>query len=122
MADIFVSYSQKDRDRVKRLVDALTAEGYDIWWDLKIRAGESFDELIESTLEKVSCVVGVWSQHSVRSEWVRAESAWAKDRGIFLSVRIDHEARLPLKFYHVYSASLADWHGSRNDPRFRRLV
>jgi hypothetical protein len=34
MADIFVSYSQKDRDRVKRLVDALTAEGYDIWWDL----------------------------------------------------------------------------------------
>jgi formylglycine-generating enzyme required for sulfatase activity len=122
MADIFISYSQQDRDRVKRLVDALSAEGYEVWWDLKIRAGESFDELIEGTLEKVSCVVGVWSRHSVRSEWVRAESAWAKDRGIFVSVRIDDEARLPLKFYNVHTASLADWDGSRDDPRFRRLV
>lgn len=56
MADIFISYSQKDRATVKRLVDALTAEGWFVWWDLKIRAGESFDELIESTLERVSCV------------------------------------------------------------------
>jgi len=121
MADIFVSYAQKDRTWVKRLVGALTAEGYDVWWDLMIRAGESFDELIESTLEKVSCVVGVWLQHSVRSEWVRAESAWAKDRGIFVSVRID-EARLPLKFYHVHTASMADWSGDRDDPLFHRLV
>jgi len=68
MADIFISYSQRDRERVRRLVDALTAEGYEVWWDLKIRAGESFDELIESTLEKVSCVVDVWSASSVQSE------------------------------------------------------
>jgi len=85
MADIFISYSQKDRPWVKCLVDALSAEGYEVWWDLEIRAGESFDELIESTLEKVSCVVGVWSKNSVKSEWVRAESAWAKDRGLFVS-------------------------------------
>ncbi|MFZ0257876.1 MAG: toll/interleukin-1 receptor domain-containing protein, partial [Gammaproteobacteria bacterium] len=122
MADLFISYSQKDRDRVERLVDALTAEGYEVWWDLKIRAGESFDELIEGTLEKVSCVVGVWSHSAVKSEWVRAESAWAKDQGIFVSVCIDDGARLPLKFYHVHTASLADWDGARDDLRFRRLV
>jgi formylglycine-generating enzyme required for sulfatase activity len=122
MAYIFISYSQKDRDRVERLVNALTAEGYEVWWDLKIRSGESFDEVIERTLEKVSCVLGVWSKNAVKSEWVRAESAWAKDHGIFVSVRIDDEARLPLKFYHVHTASLADWTGSRDDPRFRRLV
>jgi len=81
MADIFVSYSQKDRTRVKQLVDALTAEGYAVWWDLEIRAGESFDERIESMLEQVYCVVGVWSNNSVKSRWVRAESAWAKALG-----------------------------------------
>jgi formylglycine-generating enzyme required for sulfatase activity len=122
MADIFISYSQKDRDRVARLVDALTAEGYEVWWDLKIRAGESFDELIESTLERVACVVGVWSQSSVKSEWVRAESAWARDRGIFVSVRIDDEARLPLKFYNVHTTSLARWNGSPDAAEFRSLV
>jgi formylglycine-generating enzyme required for sulfatase activity len=122
MADIFISYSQKDRARVKRLVDALKAEGWVVWWDLNIRAGESFDELIENTLDRVSCVVGVWSQHSVKSEWVRAESAWAKDQGIFVSVRIDDEARLPLKFYHVHTANLSSWDGSRDAASFRSLV
>jgi hypothetical protein len=98
------------------------AEGYKVWWDLQIRAGQSFDQLIESTLEKVSCVVGVWSQDSVKSEWVRAESAWAKDQGIFVSVRIDDEARLPLKFYQVHTTSLAAWNGSPEDAEFRSLV
>jgi formylglycine-generating enzyme required for sulfatase activity len=122
MADVFLSYSQKDRARVKPLFDALTAEGYKVWWDLQIRAGESFDERIESTLEKVSCVVGVWSKDAVRSEWVRAESAWAKDQGIFVSVRIDDDARLPLKFYHVHTTSLAAWNGSPAAAEFRSLV
>jgi hypothetical protein len=89
---------------------------------LQIRAGESFDQLIESTLEKVSCVVGVWSKNSVKSEWVRAESAWAKDQGIFVSVCIDDDARLPLKFYHVHTASLAGWNGAPEAAEFRSLV
>jgi len=122
MADIFISYAQKDRDRVAPLVEALTAEGYDVWWDLRIRAGESFDELIESTLERVSCVVGVWSKHSVKSEWVRAECAWAKDQRVFVSVRIDEDARLPLKFYNVHTPSLADWAGSRTAENYRSLL
>ena len=122
MSDIFISYSQNDRDRVKRLVDAFSAEGYDVWWDLNIRAGESFDERIEGMLEKVSCVVGVWSNTSVNSEWVRAESGWAKDRDIFVSVRIDNEARLPLKFYYVHTANLTGWNGARDSAEFRSVL
>ncbi|WP_089727730.1 SUMF1/EgtB/PvdO family nonheme iron enzyme [Candidatus Thiosymbion oneisti] len=122
MADIFISYSQQDRRRVKPLVDALTAEGYEVWWDLKICAGESFDELIESTLEKVRCVVTVWSQHSVTSEWVRAESAWAKDQGKFVSIRIDGDIKLPLKFYNVHTRSLVGWTGTRDSAAFRDLL
>jgi hypothetical protein len=113
---------EKDRAWVKRLVDALTAEGWAVWWDLKIRSGESFDRAIERTLRGVRAVVAVWSKNAVKSEWVRAESAWAKDQDIFVSVRIDDGARLPLKFYHVHTASLADWDGARDDTRFRRLV
>lgn len=122
MADIFISYSQKDRARVKRLVDALSVEGYKVWWDLDIRAGESFDQLIEATLKRVRCVVAVWSRHSVKSEWVRAESAWAKDRNRLVSIRIDEGLELPLKFYHVHTKSMTLWDGARDDPRFRKLV
>gem|GEM_PF-6592330 len=68
MANIFISYSQMDCQRVEPLVDTLTAEGYEVWWDLKIGCGESFYEPIETTLGKVWGVVTVWSQHSVASE------------------------------------------------------
>jgi hypothetical protein len=122
MADIFISYSQKDRDRIKGLVEALTSEGYDVWWDLNIRAGESFDQLIEDTLKQVKCVVAVWSRHSVGSEWERAESAWAKDRGKLVSIRVDADAELPLKFYHVHTQSMAGWDGARSSPAFRELL
>ncbi|WP_089728044.1 SUMF1/EgtB/PvdO family nonheme iron enzyme [Candidatus Thiosymbion oneisti] len=122
MADIFISYSQQDRQRVKPLVDALTAEGYQVWWDLEIRAGEPFDELIESTLKKVQCVITVWSQHSVASEWVRAESAWAKDRGKVVSIRIDDGIELPIKFYNVHTPSLVGWTGARDATAFQVLL
>ncbi|WP_133513247.1 toll/interleukin-1 receptor domain-containing protein [Candidatus Thiosymbion oneisti] len=98
MADIFISYLQQDRRRVKPLVDALIAEGYQVWWDLEIRAGESFGRRIEAMLKKVRCVVTVWSQHSVDSEWVYAESTRAKDRGKFVPIRIDEGIELPLPF------------------------
>ncbi len=122
MADIFISYSQKDRQRVGFLVDALTAEGYQVWWDREIRAGESFDELIESTLKRVRCVVAVWSQHAVASEWVRAESAWAKDHAKLVSIRIDEEIELPLKFYNVHTLGLVGWEGPRDATGFQALL
>jgi len=122
MADIFISYSQKDRRRVEPLVAALTAEGYRVWWDLEIRAGESFDELIESTLKKAQCVITVWSEHSVVSKWVRAESAWAYDCGKFVSIRIDEDIELPLKFYNVHTRSLVGWTGARGTATFHDLL
>lgn len=122
LADIFISYSHKDRSWVKQLVDALTAEGYMVWWDLEIRAGSPFDKVIESTLKKVPCVVVVWSRYSVESGWVRDESAWAKDRNKLVSIRIDEDLELPLQFYHVHTDSLVSWQGSRAAPSFRKLV
>ena len=122
MADIFISYSQKDRTRIKRLVDALKAEGFEVWWDLEIRAGESFDQRIEDTLKQVKCIISVWSRESVKSDWVRAESAWAKDRNRLVSIRIDEDLELPLKFYHVHTRSMMGWEGAREDRAFRELV
>lgn len=122
MADIFISYSQKDREFVQRLVQALGEEGYALWWDHEIRAGEAFDELIEDALKRIRCVVCVWSRHSVDSQWVRAEAAWAKDRNLLVSTRIDDTVDLPLKFYNVHTKDLTGWDGTRQDTVFRDLV
>ena len=60
MADIFLSYSSKDKERVKPLVHALEREGWTVWWDRKTPAGETFDQMIERELTASRCVVVVW--------------------------------------------------------------
>ena len=122
MADIFISYSQKDRDRVAPLVEALTAEGYDVWWDLRIRAGQPFDREIERMLRTVKAVVAVWSKHSVTSDWVRAEAAWAKRFGKLISIGIDGDLELPIQFQHINTQDMTGWAGVPDDPRFRKLA
>jgi hypothetical protein len=39
MADIFVSYSSKDRDRAKGVAMTLEQQGWSVWWDLQIPVG-----------------------------------------------------------------------------------
>jgi hypothetical protein len=43
MADIFISYKKEDAGRVIRMVEALRAEGSDVWWDHGIKAGSEWD-------------------------------------------------------------------------------
>ena len=110
MADIFLSYASEDRERVKPLVDALEAEGFSVWWDRKIQAGAAYDREIEAAIDNASCVVVVWSQHSVDSEYVRSEVEEAARRGILVPVLID-DAIPPLAHRRTQAANLAGWRG-----------
>ncbi len=42
MADIFVSYATEDHERVRPLVEALEANGFEVWWARNILGGEDF--------------------------------------------------------------------------------
>ena len=67
MRQVFISYSSTDRERAKRLAEAVEAAGYSVWWDRQIAPGE-FDEAIEAALNQSACVVVIWSSASVKSE------------------------------------------------------
>ncbi len=40
VADTFMSYARDDRTRVQVLTDAITAEGWTVWWDPDMQAGK----------------------------------------------------------------------------------
>jgi adenylate cyclase len=61
LADIFVSYSRPDKERVAPLVAALEAEGWSVWWDPEIAPGEQFDGLISRELDAARSLVVVWT-------------------------------------------------------------
>lgn len=97
MADIFVSYSSSDRERVRPIVEALETAGWSVWWDRKIEAGRAFDREIEQAIDTAKSVLVVWSEHSIDSDWVRNEASEGLDRGVLVPVALD-DVRPPLAF------------------------
>jgi hypothetical protein len=57
MSDIFVSYKREEQAAARKLADALEKEGWTVWWDPKLRAGERFDDVIEVALKESKCVL-----------------------------------------------------------------
>ena len=48
MADVFVSYARTDKSRVAPIVAAIESQGWSVWWDPEIAAGQQFDDQIEA--------------------------------------------------------------------------
>ena len=100
MADIFLSYARPDRDKVRGLVPILEAQGWSVFWDAAIEPGQRWDNLIAAELESARCVVVIWTQSSVLSDWVKDEANRGREREVLVPVSIDG-TRAPLGFRHV---------------------
>jgi adenylate cyclase len=108
VADIFLSYAAQDRDRVRPLVELLRGKGWTVWWDREIHAGPRFDRVIQDALDAALCVVVVWSENSIESDWVWTEANEARERNHLVPVLLD-EVRPPLAFRSAQTASLVGW-------------
>ena len=113
MADIFVSYSSKDRQRIQPIVQALEAQGWSVWWDRAILPGSSFDRSIQEAISKASCVVVMWTSNSVDSQWVQTEAHEGLNRNILVPVLLD-PVEVPLAFRRTQAADIIDWPRTHN--------
>ncbi len=120
LGEIFISYASQDRDRVEPLARAFESRHWSVWWDRKIVTGQTYDQTIERALADAKCVVVLWSNHSVRSEWVRNEATVAMERGLLLPATLDPVSP-PLEFRRRQTANLNDWDGDPAHPGFRAL-
>jgi hypothetical protein len=120
MTDIFLSYASEDRERASRLARSLETCGWSVWWDRKIIAGQTFDQVIEHELETAKSVVVLWSKDSISSEWVKNEAAVAAERGVLVPALIDL-VKLPLEFRRKQAADLVRWDGDPSHQGFQAL-
>jgi formylglycine-generating enzyme required for sulfatase activity len=121
MSDIFISYKREEQATARKLADALESEGWTVWWDPKLRAGEHFDDVTEKALKESKCVVVMWSKRSVESLYVKDEATYALKRNKIVPVMIE-EVQLSFRFEGLHTPSLLDWDGSKDFSEFRRLV
>ena len=121
MSQIFVSYASEDRPRVAPLVRVLEEHGWRVWWDRKLETGGTFDSDIEKAVDASSCILVVWSAHSVESRWVRAEAHEGLEREILVPVAID-DVRPPLVFRQVQTAQLHGWPEAQPADPLRQML
>lgn len=105
MADIFISYSQKDRAIVAPLAEFLEDHGFDVWWDTALLVGDAFRSEIIRQLVAAQQVIVVWTAHSIDSDWVLGEASTAKHSDKLMPLRVADLAatRIPLGFTELHT-------------------
>ena len=121
MGEIFISYKREEEDLARRLADALVSRGWTVWWDPKLRAGDSFDDVIQEAIKNAKCVIVLWSVLSTTSEYVKNEARYALSLKKMVPVVID-DTDLPLRFQGLHTIQLQGWNGSSHYPGFQELL
>lgn len=121
MADVFLSYARPDEPKVRRIADLLAAEGHEVWWDADLPPHRSYSEVIQEEVGRAKAVLVAWSKESLGSEWVRAEADMARNARKLVQVALD-DTSPPLPFNQIHVVKLADWHGSRDDVEWQRIL
>ncbi|KPA11981.1 TIR-like domain protein, partial [Candidatus Magnetomorum sp. HK-1] len=100
MNDIFISHASQDKDTANKIAQALENQGWSVWWDQKISPGSTFRETIQNELNNSKCVLVLWSKHAIKSDFVKDEADFGKQRNILIPVRID-DCEIPLGYQQV---------------------
>lgn len=121
MADIFLSYSREDEARIRGLVSQIEAQGWSVFWDRRIPAGETWRSHIGSALQDSRCIVVAWSKHSIESQWVAEEADEGKTRRVLIPLLLDH-VQPPRGFREIQAADISDWHAGQTSERLNELI
>ena len=121
MHDIFISYAKVDHEIARTIAEALGHEGFEVWWDVDIPTGSTFDAAIEQAVADAKCVIVLWSENSTKSEWVHVEAAEGKARNILVPILVS-DADIPFAFRRRQTADLRPWLQDRSHPSFQRVL
>ena len=90
MADVFISYAKADRPLALKLAAMLEAEGWKTWWDTSLIPGDDFRNEIMTELGRARAVIVIWTDASIKSDWVRSEAGRAQGDRKLIPVKLAH--------------------------------
>ncbi|MDX1653891.1 MAG: toll/interleukin-1 receptor domain-containing protein [Candidatus Competibacteraceae bacterium] len=69
---IFVSYPRKRQNLAQRLVDELTTNGFIVWWDRQLTAGDDWQAAIQAAMAEADTLIALVDQQAA-SRWQQTE-------------------------------------------------
>jgi hypothetical protein len=68
----------------------LEAEGWTVWWDTSLAIGDDFRNEIMTELGRARAVIVIWTDASIKSDWVRSEAGRAQADRKLIPVKLEH--------------------------------
>ena len=121
MSDIFISYSSADRSIARPLADRLEAEGWTVYWDVRIPVGQRWHQEIERQLHATKAVVVLWSPQSLQSKYVMEEAHYGNTKNILFPAFIER-VEPPFGFKLFQTADMVGWNGEPDHPGLAQLL
>lgn len=88
MTQVFLSYSEKEREVMEKVARSLMREGFTVWTNkTDIKTGEDFQTMIDRGIEEADNVVFLMSPASLASQYCQQELVYA---------RLHHKRLIPL--------------------------
>ena len=119
MTEIFLAYDSSDRERVRPVRDTLTAQGFDVHWDLEPPAGVEWERWVLRRLARCKCVLVLRSGASLLSNRMSHVEAIAKEHGKLIAVRLEPRGVLPGAGSD--GLNLSGWSGDLDHPAWQEL-
>ncbi len=121
MTDIFLSYAREDQARIAPLAAALSAAGFDVWWDKRIAGGAEFSRETEEQLNRARIIVVAWSMAASQSMWVADEATVGRDKGNLIPIALD-AAEPRIGFRQLQTIDFTGWRGGASDAPAAALI
>ena len=123
-AEVFVSYSSQDRDRVIPVVDYLRSSGISVWVDEgNIHAADLWSEQIVQAIAGCQVMVVMLSGTSTDSHNVVKETSLASERRKHVIPVFIEEAPIPQSLqYQLAGLQHVDYHEHSHDESVQHIV
>ena len=113
-SDIFISYAHDDVMIARPLADWLAAEGYNVWWDRRLSAGEIWLETLVWKVYSARRVLVLWSPRAAASKWVEKEGDIAAGLRKLIPLVVE-EHPLPKDWQHIQHKLIGSLDGHKTE-------
>jgi hypothetical protein len=122
MTDIFLSYSNIDKEIFKAVSSGLCKAGYEVWSDTNLKIGEFYSDKIQEKLLSAKVVLVIWTEYSKSSTWVKAEAVEAIKTQRLLQITFVPAADIPFPMRAFQAGDFTAWKLDHNEICFQELL
>jgi len=121
MSEVFISYKQEERERMRPVASALRALNVDVWFDERLSPDRPFTEEIEHVANECRAQLVCWSPAAVKSEWVRGEAEVGRQRQTLVQAMIE-PCTLSPPFNVIHAENISEWTGQPEHHGWQKLL